>query len=244
MTTAASVTKIPHDQKTTTDRAARRFAAACGLVAAIGSAALWIAAGLWERDYDNLRQDISDFGALTATHPAPYNTGVAVSGVLLVVLAIGVYASVGRGRLARAGGAAFILFGACQFLDGVFREDCSPSGDAACRAALDAGNLSWHHQAHDIESLFWFGSVLASMALLGLAFRRLAAWRWLAWPSLGLAAVAGVAVAWYFALYVASDGSAYSGVLERVAAAAAIGWAGLLAVQLWRSSGSTAPTAT
>jgi hypothetical membrane protein len=213
------------------------------MVAAIGSPALWIAAGLWERNYDNLRQDISDFGALSATHPAPYNTAVAISGVLLIVLAIGVYGTVGRGWLARVGGATFILFGACQFLDAIFREDCSPSGDAACRAALDAGELSWHHQAHDVESLFWFGSMLASMTLLGLAFRRMAAWRWLAWPPLGLAAVAGAAVAWYFALYVTADGSAYSGVLERIAAASGLGWAGLVAAQLWRSNGSAAPAA-
>jgi hypothetical membrane protein len=235
-TPSADITPAP----ATTDRAALRFAAACGLIAAIGFTALWLVAGLWERDYDVLRQDISDFGALNATHPAPYNTGIAMAGVLLVVLAIALHAAAGRGWLARIGGVAFVIFGACQFLDGIFREDCSPSGEPACRAALDAGDLSWHHQAHDIESLVWFASMLVAMTLLGLAFRRLPAWLWLVWPSLGLALVAAVALIAYFALYFGNDGSAYSGLLERVVAVVGFGWAGLVAAQLWRRSASPA----
>lgn len=214
-----------------------RFAAACGVMGSTGFIVLWLAAGLWERRYNTARQDISDFGALTATHPDIYNTGVCVVGVLLVVLAIGVIAAGGRSRAWNAGSFALLSFGACQFLDGVFREDCSPSGDPACRRALDAGALSWHHSAHDIESVVWFASMVAAMILLALAFRARPRWRSLALPSAGLAIVAAAAIIWYLWLYVAHDGSAYGGVLERISTAAGFTWTGAVAVRLWSVAG-------
>lgn len=133
-----------------------RFAAACGVMGSTGFIVLWLAAGLWERRYNTARQDISDFGALTATHPDIYNTGVCVVGVLLVVLAIGVIAAGGRSRAWNAGSFALLSFGACQFLDGVFREDCSPSGDppAGARSML----VHCHGTTARMTSNPWCGS--------------------------------------------------------------------------------------
>ncbi len=210
------------------------LAAICGIVAAAGFTLLWIVAGAFEHHYDNFRQDISDFGALNATHPDVYNTFVVVTGVLVVIFAAGLIAAIGRTRDARIGCSALLLFGVCQILDGVFREDCSPSGDRACRAALDAGRLSWHHQAHDIESVVWFAAIIAAAIALGLAMRGMPRWEGLSSFSFAAAAVSLAAIVWYAVLYFASDGSAYSGVLERMAAAAGWGWLGLMAVRLER----------
>src|SRR6185436_1765675 len=50
-----------------------RIAAICAIAAQVAFVALWIVWGFLEDHYDVTRQDISDFGALDATHPLAYN---------------------------------------------------------------------------------------------------------------------------------------------------------------------------
>ena len=103
------------------------------------------------------------------------------------MFAAGLYRALRPGALAVAGCVAVAVFSVGEFLDGILREDCSPSGNAACQRAVDAGDVSWHHTAHDLESLVTIGSVLAALFLLGFAYRRRDAWRALAGYMLGSA---------------------------------------------------------
>ena len=184
----------------------------------------WIVSGLTESHYDNLRQDISDFGALTASHPVPYNVVLSLSGALTVVAAIALWRVIGAALSARLGVALMAVFGVGEVLDGLLREDCPPSGDAACKAAEKAGTLSWHHQAHDIESVVTFLAIILAPLVLAVAFRSRERWAALWISSLATFAVIAVAAAWYFVLFFGSDGSAYSGVLERVLMEAGTVW--------------------
>ena len=208
-----------------------RLAGLCGLASAALFTVAWVVAGILEKHYDNLRQDVSDFGALTASHPLPYNIAVSLHGALAVVLAAGLFVALGRGLTARLGSLAVGVFGAGDFLDGLLREDCSPSGSKACRAAADAGNLSWHHQAHDIESLVTILAIVIAPIVLAFAFQRRERWRNLFGWMLLAAAVTIVAAGWYAVLFSTQDGSAYSGLLQRIAISAAMAW---LAVVSWR----------
>lgn len=208
-----------------------RTAAVCGMASAALLTIAWVVSGLTEDNYDALRQDISDFGALTASHPALYNIAISLHGALAIVLAIGLFVALGSGLAARLGSLALLVLGGGEFLDGLFREDCSPSGDKLCRAALDAGNLSWHHEAHDMESTVTILAIIIAPIVLAFAFRRRERWRDLFAWSLAATAVTIVAIAWYAVLYSTQDGSAYSGALQRVAVTASMAW---MAVVSWR----------
>ncbi|MEX1253734.1 MAG: DUF998 domain-containing protein [Dehalococcoidia bacterium] len=217
-----------------------RFAAVCGLAGAILFTVAWVVTTIFEDGYDALRQDISDLGALTASHPLPYNIALSLSGALLAVFGIGMLVALGRGLTARLGAFAVIVYGAGDFLDGLLREDCSPSGSAICREALDAGQLSWHHEAHDIESAFTIAAMILAPLLLAFAFRQRDGWRDLFAWSLATAAIAFIAIAWYAVLYVTQDGSAYSGLLQRTLIAASTAWVVLVSWRLYATAGSEA----
>lgn len=214
-----------------------RVAAICGLVGQVGFVALWFAWGFIEKNYSVMRQDVSDFGALDASHPVPYNVILSVMGALTVVLAYGLYRALRPGTGALFGSLALAVMGAGQFLDGLLREDCAPSGSAACRDAADAGTLSWHHTAHDLESLVTIASVIVTPLALSFVFRKRPAWR-------GLAAYAAVSSAGTFALvapyailFATHDGSPVSGLLQRGAITVAVLFPAVVSGRLWQVAG-------
>ena len=207
------------------------IAAICGIAGQVVFTFDWIVPGLTESHYDNLRQDVSDFGALTASHPLPYNVMLSLSGALTVVMAVALWRVLGAGLSARIGVIVLAILGGGYFLDGLLREDCAPSGDAACKAAEKAGTLSWHHQAHNIESLVTFAATILAPLILAFAFKSRPRWAALWAYSLATFAVIAVATVWYFVLFFASDGSTYSGVLERVLIEAGAVW--IAVVSAW-----------
>ena len=150
----------------------RALAGVCGLLAFVTFNAGWVAADLAQpRAFSPARDDLSDLGALTAGSPWLYNQLAAnVSGLLVVVLGIGLWRALGPSRLGRAGAAVVVAMGVGTFLDGIFRLDCQGI-DAAC------SNGSWHSHAHKLESALTAGAIFLAFPLLALAFRRSAEWR-------------------------------------------------------------------
>src|SRR5262245_52147867 len=129
----------PGSQSTATDSTTwLQFAGICGIASVVLFTLDWFISGIFEDNYSNMRQDVSDFGALTASHPLPYNIVLSLTGLLAVVAAIGVFAVFRKSVWGLLGSLALFVFGFGQFLDGLLREDCSPSGSKACRDALDA----------------------------------------------------------------------------------------------------------
>ena len=149
-----------------------RLAGACGLLAFVAGTLGWVAGGFAQpADYSVARDDISDLGAVTAASPWLYNqVGANLTGLLLLLCALGVWRAVSPSVLGRLGAGALALAGLGSFLDGLFRLDCRGI-DAACT------NHTWHSHAHKLESGFTAGFTLAAPVLLGLAFRRIPAWR-------------------------------------------------------------------
>jgi Protein of unknown function (DUF998) len=133
-----------------------RIAGICGLIALVTMNVGWIAGGLVQPDaYSSVRDDISDLGASTADDAWLYNQiGANLTGLLVVVLGLGLWRALGPEILGRIGSLAVIVTGAGAFLDGLFRLDCRGI-DSACR------NDSWHSHAHKIES----GSTAAALLL-------------------------------------------------------------------------------
>jgi hypothetical protein len=149
-----------------------RVSGACGLLAFVTGTLGWVAGGFAQpAAYSVARDDISDLGAVTAASPWLYNqVGANLTGLLLLLCALGVWRAVSPSVLGRLGAGALALAGVGSFLDGLFRLDCRGI-DAACT------NHTWHSHAHKLESGFTAAFTLAAPVLLGLAFRRIPAWR-------------------------------------------------------------------
>jgi hypothetical membrane protein len=149
-----------------------RLAGVCGLLAFVTFNAGWVAGDFAQSAaFSPANDDISYLGAMTASSPWLYNQLAAnLSGLLIVVLGVGLWRALSPSRLGRFGAAALIASGIGAFLDGIFRLDCR-SIDAGCK------NDSWHSHAHKIESGFTVSASFLALVLLAFAFRRVPEWR-------------------------------------------------------------------
>jgi len=149
-----------------------RIAGVCGLLAFVTFNVAWIAGGLAQpSSYSVANDDISDLGAITAASPWIYNQiGANLTGILVVVLGLGVWRALSPDVIGRVGAAVLIAEGISTFFDGIFHLDCRGI-DAAC------DNTSWHSHAHKVESGFTGAFSLLAPLLLAFAFRRNPAWR-------------------------------------------------------------------
>ena len=156
-----------------------RIAGFCGLAAFVTFNLAWIVGGLAQPSaYSVANDDISDLGAMTAASPWIYNqVGANLTGILVVLLGLGLWRALSPDVIGRIGAAVLIAEGISTFFDGIFHLDCRGI-DSAC------DNTSWHSYAHKIESGFTAAFSLLAPLVLAFAFRRNLAWRdsWL--PSL------------------------------------------------------------
>jgi len=149
--------------------------------------------------YSPARNDISDLGAVTANSAWIYNqVGANLTGVLVAVLAVGLWWALSPDLLGRLGAAALFVASTGSFLDGLFHLDCREI-DAACT------NDSWHSHAHKLESGITAAAILLAPLVSAFAFRRIQSWRraWL--PSLAVLPAILVANAAFSAI---GDGAA------------------------------------
>lgn len=166
-----------------------RLSAACGLLAPVAFTIGWVLGSFAQpARFDVVEDDISDLGALTANHAWLYNRVSAnLTGLLVVLFALGLWRVLRPGRWAHVGVAALAISGFGQFLDGFFRLDCRAI-DPRCTNPI----ASWHGTAHGIETVVTLVTLLVSMFALARAFEREDAWGDLARPS-RLAGVAALA---------------------------------------------------
>src|SRR5690242_16967701 len=92
----------------------RRAAGVCGMVALVLSTVGWLAGDLAQpAAFSPANDDISDLGAVTANSPWLYNqVGANLTGLLVVVLAIGLWLALSPDLLGRLGSVALAVAGA------------------------------------------------------------------------------------------------------------------------------------
>ena len=180
--------------------------------------------------YSSVHDDVSDLGAVTAASPWLYNQVASnLTGLLLVVVSLGLWHALSPNTLGRAGAVTLGVSGVGAILDGFFRLDCR---------GIDSGcvNDSWHAHAHKVESAFTAATILLTPLILAFAFRRIEGWRsaWL--PTLavipGLIAAEVIFSTW-------GDGAA-----TRAGTLVVFAWIAYLGVRLLRvASVERGPTA-
>jgi Protein of unknown function (DUF998) len=208
----------------------RRIAGVCGLLAFVTSAVGWIAGGFAQpSSYSVADDDISDLGAVKASSAWIYNQlGANLTGLLVVVLALGLWQALSPDLLGRLGAVALLVAGVGGFLDGVFRLDCRGI-DAACT------NDSWPSHAHKIESGITGAALLLAPLLCALAFRRVEGWRGAWLPSLAALPAIVLANVLFSAM---GDGAA-----TRAGTVVAFAWVAFVGAWLLRESSRAVPSA-
>lgn len=208
-----------------------------GAFAGIGSALSmtlgWVIAGLVQGSgYSWSRQEISDLGALTAQHPWVWNLADSLSGLLLLIFAFGLFPIVRSSRAGRTGVALIAVVGAGSVIDGILREDCPLSTSQACQRLQDGPGLSWHHQAHDIESVLVVVAMLAAPFFMANGLGKIEELRGLR----PYAVVTGIALVAATAAYVLLYGDFGAGIAQRLLALVFMAWIAVLAISVLRAT--------
>jgi hypothetical protein len=167
---------------------AARVGGICALLAVLTFTIGTVAGGLEQPGaYSFADDDLSDLGALTANSAWLYNQVAAnLTGLLIVLVGLALWRALSPDILGRVGAAALVATGASYFFDGIFRLDCRGI-DAGCQ------NVSWHSDAHKIESRISAALLLGTPFVLAFAFRRNREWR-SAWLPTLLSVPLGLAV--------------------------------------------------
>jgi hypothetical protein len=211
-----------------------RVAAVSGLLAAVVMTAGWIVAGLLQpASYNWSAQEISDLGALTARHAWVWNAADSLAGLLLVAFAVGVFPFFRAERWSRFAVASIGVVGIGSVLDGLLREDCPLSTSEACQRLQDGPGLSWHHQAHNIESVIVVAAMLAGLFMLAVAFRQVERLPGLRIYSLGT----GAAIILFLFAYLLRHGEDGAGLAQRALVILYLAWIAVLAILVFRARG-------
>jgi hypothetical protein len=200
-----------------------RFAAACGLLAPLTYTAALVFGGLAQPDAFSSADDAtSDLGADTASSPWIYNQiGTNLTGILIFILALGLWRALSPDVLGRAGAGILGLLGLTLFLEGFFNLDCQ---------GIDPGcdNTSWQSEGHRWVSRITGACLFIAPIVLAFAFRRLPRWRntWL--PTL-------LAVPFFFAASIVGS-IIGDGASTRAGAVAWFLWLGFVAFRLLQNA--------
>jgi hypothetical membrane protein len=192
----------------------------------------WVAGGLAQSRYSWSRQEISDLGALTARHPWVWNLADSLAGLLIAVFALALHRVFRYSRTGRLGAWLVGIVGIGSVLDGVLREDCPLSTSLACQQLQSGPGLSWHHQAHDVESLVVVIASIAAPLVLAPVFGRRDDLRRLRPYSLLTGALLASANLAYLFLY----GHPGAGTAQRAFTLISMAWIAVLGTALARSS--------
>ena len=200
----------------------------CAFAGPVIFTAAWLVAWPLQDHYSPRREDISALAALDAQYPWIMMLGFMALAVGTIALGLGLMGAV-PGRSGKAGSILVLLAGVGLGVAGLARNDCS-SELAACKASEEAGNLSWHHQVHDLVSLVIFLALIAAPLVLARGFGQAREWRDLRTYSL----LSGVLTLALLVLFVTGAIDGWNGIVQRIFVAVPWIWIAVLGLRLRR----------
>jgi hypothetical membrane protein len=185
-------------------------------------------------DYSPRREDISALAALDAQHAWIMIAGIVALGLGLLALGLGLLNTIHDGASATVGSLLLVLAGLSFVTAGLARNDCS-SELQACKERVDSGDVSWHHNVHDLVGVVVFLLLVIAPLVLARAFRTDSRWSDLRRYSL----VTGALTFGLLLVALAEVFEGWNGLLQRVLLAVPLLWIAVLGTRLARAS--TAP---
>ena len=207
----------------------RHLAGACAVAGPLVFSAAWLAAWTAQETYSPRREDISALAALDAQQPWIMISGSLALALGLTALGAGLLRTVAGGRAARAGALLVVLAGLGILVAGIARNDCSSELEA-CKARIDGGAVSWHHDLHDAVSGLVFLTLVVAQLVLARAFRRDPYWRRLRAYSI----FSGSLTLALLVLFIAGPIDGWNGLIQRVFLAVPLVWITVLGIRLRR----------
>lgn len=190
--------------------------AVCGIVAPPLMVTLWTAASILRPGYDQLTQKGSELG--TGPNSIVMNLNFAITGILIVVFALGLMRSTSGTRMSRIGITLLLVAGVCEAIVAGF--PCDPG----CLATTG----SFSQNLHLGIALVFFSSIAIAPLLTGIGVRGDPFWK----PYGSYSEVSGTAsvvISVAFSLGALSSFQ-FSGLLERVFLAVPFLWIEFMAI--------------
>jgi hypothetical membrane protein len=187
-------------------------------------------------EYSPRREDISALAALDAQHAWIMIGGIIALGLGLIALGLGLANAIDDGASAKVGPLLLVLAGLSFAVAGPARNDCS-SELQSCKERVAAGDVSWHHNVHDLVGVAAFLPLIIAPFVLARAFRADRRWSDLRRYSLVTGALA-------FALLLvalAETFEGWNGLVQRVLLAVLLLWIAVLGTRLARPRTRPAP---
>ena len=193
--------------------------AVCGIFAPPLMVALWAVASVLRPGYDQLAQKGSELG--TGQNSIVMNVNFLVTGILIVIFALGLFRGIRGGIWPRIGLGLLLPSGLTEAMTGFF--PC----DLGCPATLG----SFSQNAHLGIGLTFFGSIAFSPLLIGLGMSE---GFWKPYRSYSiLSGISGVCLGAGFSVAILVS-SPYVGLMERLFLAVPFLWIELMAIRLFR----------
>lgn len=148
-------------------RVRARWATWCLILGAVTNVAFLLEGYVGAR-LDRTMSFVSELGSRGEPAALYFRTSDLATGILLFIGAVALWALLPANLALRLGVAASMVFAVLTGADAFLPLDCAPTVDAVCRAAEDAGQVSWQHAAHNVTGVV--ESVAASAAMLLIAW--------------------------------------------------------------------------
>jgi hypothetical membrane protein len=204
----------------------QRASAACGIAAPILSALVAASVSYVQPAYSSTEQRLSELGASGAPHAFIFNVlGLMTSGMLVVVLSLGLCSEFSSDRPAKIGAGLLALCGASLFITGVF--PC----DVGAVEASASGIL------HGLFAGIGTSAIIGAALAMWLGLKDDPVWRNHSWFSL---CVAAVAVALYVPhlLYLLPR---WNGAIQRMLVMVLLVWIEVMSIKLLSRSWAGEP---
>jgi hypothetical membrane protein len=200
-----------------------RVLAVGGIIAPVSYTIVVVVLGLLWSSYSHVTQAISELGGVDAPNAIIMNTaGFALTGILIIFFAVGLYYGLGKGRGSKIGSALVAVYGLGMFGIAFFPWD---KVNLASFTSTMHSLIGWPH---------WIGLILGLLVLAHTFKNDL---RWNSYWVYTL--VTGLLTAIVIVIYAFIGVEGYMGVLQRIIIGAQLIWIEIVAIKLSRSPASS-----
>ncbi len=210
----------------------RRVLGACGVAGPVLFTVAWLVAWGVQDVYSPRREDISALAALDAQHAWIMIGGIIALGLGLIALGLGLAGVIRDGRSATVGPILLALAGVSFVGAGLARNDCS-SELQACKERVSSGDVSWHHNVHDVLGVAVFLGLAVAPLVFARAFRADSRWSGLRRYSL----LTGALTLALLLLFGAEVLAGWNGLVQRVLILVPLAWIAVLGAHLVEIAG-------